>query len=187
MSSEAIEEFRLKMQNFTQKLNSAPSADSIDKTADGKAGTILISHIEMLLDEYFFGEWDTENFKCEQIGNEVVASIDLLVLNPVTLRMKRRVGAAAITIMVDKAPDGLTQHDRNMWALDMSNKKSNALDMGFPKLKAECLKNAANSLGKLFGRDLNRKKQDNFNPLIKKQFVDPQPKNEPNGASNAAA
>ena len=46
-------------------------------------------------------------------------------------------------------------------------KKINALDMGFPKLKAECIKNAANSLGKLFGRDLNRKKSDIYQPLIK--------------------
>ena len=40
--------------------------------------------------------------------------------------------------------------------------------MGFPKLKAECLKNAAQSLGKIFGRDLNRKQKDTFNPLLKK-------------------
>jgi hypothetical protein len=52
-------------------------------------------------------------------------------------------------------------------ALDVQNKKSNALDMGFPKLKAECLKNAANSLGKMFGRDLNRKKSDTFKGLLK--------------------
>jgi hypothetical protein len=48
----------------------------------------------------------------------------------------------------------------------MQNKKSNALDMGFPKLKTECFKNACNSLGKMFGRDLNRVKSDEYNPLL---------------------
>lgn len=155
--NEQIQQFRLLMQNFHTKINSQPSAESIDKTPDGKAGTILISHIEMLLDEYFFGLWETENFKWAVIANEIVGSIDLVCTHPVTNQKFRRVGAASVQIMVDKGTN----------ALDVANKKANALDMGFPKLKTECLKNAANSLGKLFGRDLNRKKFDNYNPLIK--------------------
>lgn len=155
--NEAIERYRLLMQNFHTKLNCNPEPESIDKTPDGKAGTILISHIEMLLDEYFFGLWETENFKWAVIANEVVGSIDLVFTHPVTNAKYRRVGAASVQIMVDKgtAP------------LDVNNKKPNALDMGFPKLKTECVKNAANSLGKLFGRDLNRKKFDTYQPLIK--------------------
>ena len=45
-------------------------------------------------------------------------------------------------------------------ALNADNKKPNALDLAFPKLKTECIKNAALSLGKLFGRDLSRKNFD---------------------------
>ena len=66
--------------------------------------------------------------------------------------------------MVDRVPDGITGTDRNQWALNPSNKKANALDMAFPKLKSECLKNAAQSLGKIFGRDLNRKNVDQYQP-----------------------
>lgn len=155
--NEQIQTFRLLMQNFHTKINALPSPESIDKTPDGKAGTILISHIEMLLDEYFFGLWETENFKWAVIANEIVGSIDLVCTHPVTNQKFRRVGAASIQIMVNAGTN----------ALDVQNKKSNALDMGFPKLKTECLKNAANSLGKLFGRDLNRKKADAYQPLIK--------------------
>lgn len=50
--------------------------------------------------------------------------------------------------------------------------------MGFPKLKAECLKNAAQSLGKIFGRDLNRKQKDTFNPLLKKEELKEKKSNE---------
>jgi hypothetical protein len=39
--------------------------------------------------------------------------------------------------------------------------------MGFPNLKSECIKNACKSLGKIFGRDLNRKDSDDFNGIIK--------------------
>lgn len=158
------EDFRISLQNFLTRLNVAPAPESIDKTPDGKAGTILISHIEMLLDEYFFGLWETENFKWNVIANEIVGSIDLVFTHPVTQTKFRRTGAAAIQIMVDKRPDNVSASE---WANDPRNKKPNALDMGFPKLKTECVKNAANSLGKLFGRDLNRKKQDEYRPLVR--------------------
>ncbi len=166
-----VEEFRLNCQNFTQKLNASPNGESVDKTPDGRASTILISHIEMLLDEYFFGLWETENFKWNVISNEIVGSIDLKIYHPSAMMPLKRVGAAAIQIMVDKVPDEIKDNPtkKNEWALNVSNKKSNALDMSFPKLKAECLKNAANSLGQLFGRDLNRKKKDVFKPLLNKK------------------
>lgn len=167
-SDDQIKEFREKMQNFINKLNLEPNPSEIDKTPDGKANSIPISFIEMTLDEYFFGLWDTENFKWAVIANEVVGSIDLTVLNPVTGTKIKRVGAAAIQIMVDKRPDNVSP---SQWANDPMNKKPNALDMGFPKLKAECTKNAAQSLGKLFGRDINRKKADQFNGLIKKEIT----------------
>ena len=110
--------------------------------------------------EMFFGHWRTENFKWERMANEVVGSIDLVVIHPISGYEIRRSGAASIIIMVDRAPQNLDNVERNRWALNADNKKPNALDLAFPKLKTECIKNAALSLGKLFGRDLNRKNFD---------------------------
>ncbi|MDE1971448.1 MAG: hypothetical protein KGI50_07785, partial [Patescibacteria group bacterium] len=73
---------------------------------------------------------------------------------------------------VDKAPENLKGEQRNEWALNPSHKKPNALDLGYPKLKAECVKNAAQSLGKIFGRDINRKKADTFKPAFKSLTVE---------------
>lgn len=154
------------LQFFTQKLNKEPDSKEFQKTPDGKAFSIPISFIEMTLDEIFFGQWSTENFKWSVVTNEVQGSIDLVIVHPVTGKELRRTGAASIIIMVDKAPDEIQGQERNQWALNPSNKKSNALDLGFPKLKAECLKNAAQSLGKIFGRDINRKHKDNFSPTL---------------------
>jgi len=180
-SATTNEEIRLKLQNFTQKIHAQPKPESLGETPDKRAKTILISHIETTLDEYYFGLWETTNFRWTQIGNEVVGAIDLRVFHPVAGIWITRQGAASIVIMVDRAPDGMTGNEKNLWALDMQNKKSNALDMGFPKLKSECLKNAANSLGTLFGRDINRKEKDrdNYTPLVKKTYA-PQPKTDTN-------
>lgn len=180
--ADVLQEFRLKLQNFNARLNLPPKQESIDATPDGKAYTILISHIEMTLDEFFFGLWETYDFKWSVIANEVVGSLLLEVVHPVTGMKLKRQGAASIQIMVDATPDELRdkqgdtqavkmekKRQRNMWAINPENKKSTALDMAFPKLKAECLKNAAQSFGQLFGRDLNRQKRDAFQPLVKQK------------------
>jgi len=179
----ALKAFRISMESFTQRLNAPPEQESVDKTPDGKAGTILISHIQNLLDEYFWGLWSESEMKWQQIGNEIVATMMLTVIHPVWGKEITRIGAAAIVIMVDKAPDNIQGNEKNLWALNMQNKKSNALDMAFPKLKTECLKNAANSFGKLFGRDLNRKKQDEYKPILKSSYKPQQ--NEPTGSRSS--
>ncbi len=152
----------IQMQAFLEKLNREPDQSELDRTPDGKAKTLPISFVEMTLDELFMGQWGTENFTTKVVANEVVGELELWVLHPVTGVIIKRSGAAGIIIQVDKAPENVQGKERNQWALDVMNKKSNALDLGYPKLKAECVKNAAQSLGKIFGRDLNRKKADKF-------------------------
>ena len=155
------------LQKFQQMLNAAPDKEGIEKTPDNKALTLVVSHVETTLDEMFFGHWRTENFKWERMANEVVGSIDLVVIHPITGYELRRTGAGSVVIMVDKVPSNLAADPqaRNRWALDANNKKSNALDLAFPKLKTECLKNAALSFGKLLGRDLNRTNVDTYKPF----------------------
>lgn len=110
--NEALKQFRIAAQKFVSALNSAPKQESIGATADGRASTVNISHIEMTLDEYYFGLWSTENFKWSVIGNEVVGSIDLIVTHPVTGKDLRRTGAGSIVIMVDKVPDSLKDNQQ---------------------------------------------------------------------------
>jgi hypothetical protein len=155
------------LQKFNARLNSQPSDEGIESTPDGKARTLVISHIEMTLDELFFGQWSTESFQWSAIANEVQGCLELVVTHPITGDKIRRLGCASVIIMVDRLPESLKNDPqaRNQWALSPSNKKPNALDLAFPKLKAECLKNAAQSLGKIFGRDLNRKNVDQYRPF----------------------
>lgn len=169
----------ISVQKFQQLLNAEPPDTAIDKTPDGNARTVVISHVEMTLDELFFGQWSTRNFTSKLIANEVCGEIELVCIHPVTGREIIRTGSAAIQIMVDRLSDQqkqqMTSQQRNQWALDPSNKKPNALDLAYPKLKAECLKNAAQSLGKIFGRDLNRKIKDTYNPIVRGDLLAPIP------------
>lgn len=159
------------LQDFLRKLNQDPPDSELDKTPDGKAKTLPISFVEMNLDELFLGLWETENFTWSAITNEVQGSLELVVTHPITGQKIKRTGAASIVITVDSLTDdekkGMSKPARNLYALNPENKKPNALDLGFPKLKAECVKNAAQSLGKIFGRDINRKKADKFQPIYK--------------------
>lgn len=161
------DKIRLQLQEFVRRLNQDPDPKELDKTPDGKANSLPISFVEMTLDELFLGMWGTQNFTSKVIANEVVGELELVCIHPITGVEIRRVGSAAIQIMVDKAPQNIEGQERNRWALNPDNKKPNALDLSYPKLKAECVKNAAQSLGKLLGRDINRKKQDKFKEAYK--------------------
>lgn len=163
---QTTDDIRQRCQNFLVRLNQQPDPKSIEKTPDGRAYSLPISHVEMTLDELFFGLWSTRNFNSKVISNEVCAEMELVVIHPVTGDEVVRTGTAAVQITVDKVPEGVSGQERNRWALNPDNKKPNALDMSYPKLKAECLKNAAATLGKIFGRDINRKNADVYKPTL---------------------
>ena len=152
------ETLRIQLQEFTKRLNADPNPEEFDMTPDGKARTLPISFVEMTLDEIFLGQWESTQPRFQQIFNEVVGTVELTVWHPITGRKITRSGWASVVITQDK--------DAQVSDFNMTKKK-NALDLSFPKLGAEALKNAARSFGKIFGRDINRKKQDTFKPALK--------------------
>lgn len=151
----ARNEDRRLLQNFQAKLHQPPAANEVRE--NGAVKYLPISFLEMQLDEYFFGLWETKDFKWQVCGNEIVGSITLRVFHPTANIWLERIGAAATMIRLQK---GST-------VTDISSKIFNALEMDFPHLKADCLVNAAKSLGKFFGRDLNRVFEDQYKPLIR--------------------
>lgn len=160
MSQEHFEDsdkLRLLMQDFTRRLNTEPDPREFDRTPDNKANTLPISFVEMTLDELFLGQWEVSDVHTQQIFNEVVGTGILTVWHPVTQRPLKRAGFGAVVITQDK--------DATIGEFNMTKKK-NALDLSFPKLKAEITKNAAQTLGKIFGRDINRKSKDVFKPAL---------------------
>ena len=68
-----------------------------------------------------------------------------------------RIGAGAVMIMQKSGSD----------ITDVGAKIKNTMTKDYPHLKAECFRNACLSIGKSFGRDLNREFEDQYNPVIK--------------------
>lgn len=148
---------RIGLERFQKALNTPPEPKEVKENAHNAGAKYLpISFIEMTLDEMFFGLWETTDFRWQVMGNEVVGSLTLRVFHPVEKIWISRTGAAAAMIRQTKGAK----------ITDIDSKIHNALGMDFPHLKADCLTNAARSLGKMFGRDLNRKFEDAYKPLV---------------------
>jgi len=114
-----------------------------------------VSHIETLLDEIFgAGCWSCEMQSIQVIGNEILGICNLKVFHPILLQWITRTGTAATQIRQSKGAENT----------DVNAKLKNALEMDVPHLKSDCLKNAAKTLGRVFGRDLNRAFEDIYDP-----------------------
>ena len=153
----------IKLQKFSRLLNRQPDDSEVQVNQYANNARYLpISFIEMALDEMFFGQWSVRNFRYHREINELIGSLELEVVHPITGRVITRTGAAAVQVMQERNTS-LSQFE--------DFKKKNALEGAFPKLKAQCLSNAAASLGKFFGRDLNRRLSDTYSPLIPEREV----------------
>jgi len=177
----------LNLQTFQHKyLHKEPDSKELKKNKYANDSVYLpISYMEMTLDEIFFGLWQTKNFKAEGIANEIVGSIELHYFHPVAKTWLCRVGAGAVQIQFEAEYEMVNGVKKKLKTniTDISKKITNTLTKDYPHLKAECFRNACLSLGKTFGRDLNRESDDQYNPVIaaprppdvnslKKEYID---------------
>jgi hypothetical protein len=137
-------------------LNCPPPAQWI-KTHKGTGIQYMpVDKVEYLLDR-IFGRWRREIISIQQIQNAVVAVVRLHYFNPVTLEWDFHDGTGAMPIQVDAGS----------MASDLSKIKSGAIQMAAPAAASYALKDAADNLGKLFGRDITRKDTLTFDPAFK--------------------
>lgn len=108
--------------------------------------TLKIGYVEALLDTFFPG-WSFKPVARGQVANSVYYEGLLVVTSPVTGRKIKRSGIGAVPIEVSS---------RGKSPIDWENINAMAIAKNFPASRSFALKSAAKSLGKLFGRDLNR-------------------------------
>jgi hypothetical protein len=143
------------LENFQKLLNSYPTKQDVKVNKMANNSKYLpINYIERKLDTEFSGLWQIENFRWEVVANEIIGSIDLKVFHPIAKTWLIRTGCAATMILTASGKPATVE-----------NKIKNTLVKDFPHLKAECLKNAAKSLGVAFGRNLNRGEDDEYQYL----------------------
>jgi hypothetical protein len=107
---------------------------------------IPIEVIEYLLTSIFI-HWSVEVRQIQTIANSVVATIRLHYRNPTDGEMRWTDGVGACPIQTAK----------DAAATDFTQVKSDAIMKAAPAAESYAIKDAAEKLGKLFGKDLNRK------------------------------
>lgn len=105
-----------------------------------------IDKVETMLD-MIFQQWRVEILSISQLAQSICCTIRLHYLNPITNEWSYHDGVGAVPLKTDKG----------FSAADLSHIKSDAVATGAPAAKSFAIKDAAEHLGKLFGRDLNRK------------------------------
>lgn len=105
-----------------------------------------IDKVEAMLD-MIFQQWRVEILSISQLAQSICCTVRLHYLNPITKEWSYHDGVGAVPLKTNK---GAT-------AADLSAIKSDAVATGAPAAKSFAIKDAAEHLGKLFGRDLNRK------------------------------
>ncbi len=107
---------------------------------------IPIDKIELMLD-MIFQRWNVEIIESGQLFNSVYTIVRLYYKHPITGEKEHHDGVGAVQVQVDKGES----------ASNLSAIKSNAIMLALPASKSYAIKDAADHIGKIFGRDINRK------------------------------
>lgn len=123
-----------------------------------------IDKVELMLTK-LFQQWRVEVLREGQLLNSVYVAVRLHYLDPIAKEWTSQDGLGAVQIQVDKG-----ENASNLAAI-----KSDAIMKGLPAAESFAVKDAAEKIGKLFGRDLNRRDALDFTPSYateeKKQTV----------------
>jgi len=147
----------VKLQKFIKLTERKPAV--VKKHKQGFA-YVPISEVENQLNRVFFGLWNWVVKNTQVVGNEILVQGDLEVFHPITKTWIRRSGVGASQIRMRKGSKP-----------SMENKIPTALQMDYPHAEAEAFKNAAQKFGKLFGRDLRRDFESQYEELIKPELM----------------
>lgn len=106
---------------------------------------IPIERIEYLLTS-IFKTWNVEIKDTKLIANSVVVTIRLYYKNPITQEMNFQDGIGAMAL----------QTEAKAGAIEFDKIRSDAVMKAAPAAESYAIKDAAEKLGKIFGKDLNR-------------------------------
>lgn len=170
----------LRLQMFQMVLHRSPNEKKLKTKSVGTGKSVKylpIGQIEMMLDQDYFGLWSTEKFTVKVIANEICGELILKVFHPVAQVWIERIGAGAVQIQMKSEKD--SQGNKIATDItDITKKIQNTLEKDYPHLKAQCIRNAAQSLGAKYGRNLNRADVDSYSGLMKDEEAEKEKKHE---------
>lgn len=128
-------------------LNQSPPKSWVQKhPMNSSVDYLPIDKTETLLDA-LFQDWRVEIKSVSQLAQSICAVIRLHYRDPVTGEWTYHDGVGAVPLKTAKGKA----------ASDLSAIKSDAVATGAPAAVSFAIKDAADHIGKIFGRDLNRK------------------------------
>lgn len=139
---------------FQVLVNQEPKVEWVKYHPVTKDPYIPIERIEWLLTNIFL-KWRVEIKDCKLIGNSVVVTVRLHYFDHSSNEWHWQDGLGAAPLQTDKGAG----------AIDFNQIKSNAVQIGAPAAESYAVKDAAEKIGKLFGKDMNRKEIISFNSL----------------------
>lgn len=146
--SESIEKL-FKKEHWLRLLNQEPKPDWVKEHPYIKNWKYIpISTIELLLAK-IFKSYRIEILDAKLILNAATVTIRLHYIDPTTGEWTFHDGIGCQELQ--------TMQGSGTLKLDMSNLNRGAVQMAFPIAKSYAIKDAADHIGRLFGRDLNRK------------------------------
>jgi len=113
-----------------------------------------IERVEYLLTKLFF-RWKVEIKSTQLIGNSVCVTVRLHYFNPITNEWEWQDGVGASPL----------QTDSGAGAIEFNKLKSGAVMMSAPAAKSYAVKDAAEQIGAIFGKNLNRADKANYDNL----------------------
>lgn len=142
---------------FAVLLNQDPKPDWIKKHPIAGTDYLPIERIEWLLTSVFT-KWRVEIKETQMIANSIVVTVKLHYLEPTTMEWGWQEGVGAAPIHTKK----------DAGAIDFNQMLTDAVSKAAPAAKSYAVKDAADNLGKLFGKDLNRKTILNYDKMATK-------------------
>jgi len=149
---------------FQQLVNQTPKKDWIKYHPIFKRVQYLpIERVEWLLTNIFVN-WYVEIKDTKVLANSILTTIRLHYQNPITDKWQHQDGLGASPLQTSKGSG----------AIDFNQIKSDAVMKAAPASKSFAVKDAAEQVGRLFGRDLNRADNISYDSLeIKDYSIDP--------------
>lgn len=143
----SMDESKSKQNDFQVLLNREPPAKWI-KTNDLANGSryLPIDKVEYLLTSLFI-KWWVQVMDFKVIANSAAVHIRLFYIDPMT-------GETLFQDGVGAAP---MQTNKGAGATDFNEIKNAAVQMALPAAETYAIKDAAEKIGRIFGKDLNRK------------------------------
>lgn len=150
-----------KHNELNKLLNCEPKPEwiKVNKFA-GNSKYIPIEIVEYLLTSIYI-KWRVEIKSIQVIANSVAVTVRLYILDPITGEWDWQDGAGASPI----------QTKSGAAATDFSQVNTSAVQMAVPAAETYALKDAAEKLGRIFGKDINRQSQMNYLSMLDSKFT----------------